>query len=111
MTIIPPTRLISPRNLREIFEKGNYLGRLAAGRLIPRIEKDRHPSSPKAAVPFCTRSQSIAYLDENGDEVAKVHQYLLPNGTLGASGLPDPKRLLFEGVLYVAWWTPDRSDG
>jgi hypothetical protein len=35
------------------------------------------------------------------------HQYLLPDGkTLGASGHPDPKRVLKDGVLYVVWWAP-----
>lgn len=44
----------------------------------------------------------ISYLDTNGQEVARVHQYLQPDGTLGASGKPDPKRLLQGGVLYIA---------
>lgn len=46
----------------------------------------------------------IAYFDGNGDEIATAHQYLLPNGTLGAGGVPDPKRLMVGGTLYVAWW-------
>jgi hypothetical protein len=29
-----------------------------------------------------------------------VHQYLRPDGTLGASGLPDPKLVVHEGVVY-----------
>jgi hypothetical protein len=33
-----------------------------------------------------------------------VHQYLQPDGTLGASGQPDPKRLLHDGILYHAWF-------
>jgi len=89
-----------------MFNRGNYVTRVAAGEFIARVLKDRHPSSPKAAVPYCTRSQSIAYLDRNGDEVALVHQYLQSDGTLGAGGLPDPKRLLQDGILYIAWWEP-----
>ena len=92
-----------------MFNRGNYVSRLAAGEFTARVLKDRHPSSPRAAMPFCTRSQSIAYLDHDGDEVALVHQYLQPDRTLGGSGLPDPKRLLVDGVLYIAWWEP-RSD-
>ena len=91
-----------------MFNRGNYAALAAAGELIMRTLKDRHPSSPRAGLPLCTRSQTIAYLDPNGDEVALVHQYLLPNGSLGGSGLPDPKRLLVEGVLYVALWEPPR---
>lgn len=51
-------------------------------------------------MPPGTRSQIIAYL-EAGRQIAIVHQYRLPNGQLGASGLPDPKRLLIGGLLYI----------
>src|ERR1043166_1157017 len=107
MTIIPPKREISPRELREMFNRGGYLAKVAAGELTASIKKDRHPSSTKAKEPFCTRSQSIAYLDSAGDEVAYVHQYLRTDGTIGAPGLPDPRRLLHDGILYIAWWSPD----
>jgi len=43
----------------------------------------------------------ISYLDPHGREIARVHQYLRKNGTLGGSGRPDPKKLLHNGVLYV----------
>jgi hypothetical protein len=34
--------------------------------------------------------------------LAVVHRYLRTDGTLGASGRPDPKRLREGGILYVA---------
>ncbi len=37
---------------------------------------------------------------DGAQEVARVHQYLRLDGRLGASGLPDPKRILENGVLY-----------
>jgi len=41
-----------------------------------------------------TRSQIVRYFRRSDDlMVAIVHQYLRPDGTLGASGLPDPKWL------------------
>jgi hypothetical protein len=43
----------------------------------------------------------VAYIDQNGREVALVHQYVRSDGSLGASGMPDPKRLFENGVLYV----------
>jgi hypothetical protein len=97
---------VSPRELRERFNRGGYVQRVATGELSARLLKDRHPSPARAGLPTCTRSQSIAYLDAKGDEVALIHQYLKPDGSLGGSGLPDPKRLLVEGVLYIAWWEP-----
>ncbi len=33
-------------------------------------------------------------------EIARVHQYLRTDGTIGASGKPDPKRLYADGKLY-----------
>jgi hypothetical protein len=51
-------------------------------------------------MPAGTRSQIIAYREGN-TTVAEVHQYLLPDGSLGASGVPDPKRLLINGLLYI----------
>jgi hypothetical protein len=86
-----------------MFNDGNYEALVKSGELRTHLLNERHPSAPKANVPFCTRSQIVAYLDGNGNEIAVVHQYLQPDGTLGASGFPDPKRLLKDGTLYVAW--------
>lgn len=49
-----------------------------------------------------TRSQIIRYVDDDGAFVALIHQYLLPDGTLGASGRPDPKRLRVGNEIWVA---------
>ena len=78
--------------------------RAAAGEFTTHVVANRHPTSPKAPVPYCTRSQEIVLCDKTGTEVAACHRYLQPDGTLGASGEPDPKRLVMDGVLYVAWW-------
>ena len=86
-----------------MFNDVTFQQRITSGELAPRVAKEHHPTSPKADVPYCTRNQTIAYLDGEGSEVASAHQYLRPDGTLGASGLQDPKRMLVNGVLYVAW--------
>jgi len=96
----PPSQRISLSYLRQLFNEGDYWLKTQDGRLKERLLRDRHPSSPKAPVPLCTRSQLISYIDTDGQEIARVHQYLKPDGTLGASGKPDPKRLLHNGVLY-----------
>lgn len=83
-----------------MFNEGGYWEKVKQGELVAKIIRDGHPTSPKAPVPYCTRSQSISYSDPEGQEIARVHQYLLTDGTLGASGMPDPKRLFHEGVLY-----------
>jgi hypothetical protein len=62
--------------------------------------KQTHPSRTKANEPFCTWTQEVFYIDANNDEIARVHQYLRPDGTLGASGLPDPKQLVENDIVY-----------
>ena len=82
----------------------NELGlwqRVQNGHLMTVVLAESHPSPPRADEPTCTMSQYIAYIEFNGTKVAEVHQYLRRDGDLGGSGLPDPKRLLVDGVLYV----------
>jgi hypothetical protein len=105
MSPIPPSIEVSPTKLREMFNKGRFVERAAAGELTVRVVRSRHPAAPKANVPVCTQSQAITYVDQSGTELAMAHQYLLKNGTLGASGLPDPKRIFQDGVLYVPFWS------
>lgn len=50
---------------------------------------------------MCTRSQILAYEDPPGKQIAVVHQYLRPDGTIGGSGRPDPKRLMVNGIVYA----------
>jgi hypothetical protein len=69
--------------LQRIFNDGGYLARIQAGEFSANFMHDRHPCPDAANQPFCTRSQLIQYL------------------ALGGSGLPDPKRLLHDGVLYM----------
>lgn len=65
------------------------------------LMKEKHPSPQPASEPFCTRSQIISYVNKDGDEVARVHQYLRPDGAIGGSGKPDPKRMLYKENIYI----------
>jgi hypothetical protein len=91
---------IDEHEMRNRFNAGGYWERVKAGTLRAVVLQDRHPSLPAANEPFCTKSQMVSYRESSGDEVARVHQYLRPDGTLGASGRPDPKRLCEAGILY-----------
>jgi hypothetical protein len=73
---------------------------LQQGELWERVLKDKHPSNPPAREPHCTRSQIVQYYDRQGDLIALVHQYLRTDGSIGASGKPDPKRVLHQDVWY-----------
>jgi hypothetical protein len=85
-----------------MFNDGQYVERARAGEFKTVLWVEKHPSPPRANEPYCTISQMIAYLDKDGKRVALVHQYLRPDGRIGASGRPDPKQLLQGGALYVA---------
>ena|SRR3990170_3865629 len=101
MNQTPSLQRIPISQLRQIFNKGDSWAKVQSGELQQRVVSENHPTSPRAPVPYCTRSQYIAYIDSEGQELARVHQYLLPDGSLGASGRPDPKQLLVNGVLYM----------
>lgn len=86
--------------MRRIFNQGRYWERAQQGEFNTTVVRQSHPSPLGAGQPFCTLSQMVSYRDRSGREVARVHQYLRPDGSLGASGRPDPKRLFHEGILY-----------
>lgn len=50
--------------------------------------------------PAGTLSQMLSYRDSDNNEVARVHQYLKADGSIGGKGKPDPKRVFVEGMLY-----------
>lgn len=80
------------------------LPRIEAKELLEVVKEDK-PAPPESGQPSGSRSQIVAYIEvENrkiGRKVAMAHRYLLPDGTLGASGKPDPKSLKHDGQFYV----------
>jgi hypothetical protein len=93
---------VSAQRLRAFFNEGNYMQRAADGQLKIVIRKDRHLSSPEAkGLPRCTLGQFIEYLDDQGQWHAQAYQYLKPDGSLGASGKPDPKRIRRGGAIWA----------
>jgi hypothetical protein len=94
-------RHVAAQQLRQMFNDGKYVERVRAGELVEQVGYDHHPCPPRVNEPFCTRSQRVQYVDLRlGRTVAVVHQYLRADGTIGASGRPDPKSILHDGVLY-----------
>lgn len=95
--------------MRERFNSGGYWERLKSGELTAH-ELDR--GIPRlASEPPGTISQELSYRDADNNEVARVHQYLRPDGSIGASGRPDPKRLLQDGILYRLTRKHNRESG
>ncbi len=86
--------------MQKMFNEGGYWDKAKSGELTVHQLEDRHPALTAANEPFCTRSQMLSYRDPSNYEVARVHQYLRTDGTIGASGRPDPKRIFSNGILY-----------
>lgn len=82
------------------FNRAHYWQRMQAGEFIAIIQKS-NPARPAAGQPPGALSQELYYINrQTSMEVARVHQYMLPNGTLGAWGKPDPKVIHLEGITY-----------
>ncbi len=95
--------------MQKMFNDGQYWERSKSGGFSVVTLEDRHPALTAASEPHCTHSQMLSYRDNDGNEVARVHQYLRPNGNIGASGKPDPKRLFKDGELYRLQKSPART--
>jgi len=92
---------VTAQEIRKLFNEGGYWAKIDSGELSEKPVREGHPSPANSGEPFCTRSQIVAYLDRNGRQVALVHQYVRKDGSIGASGKPDPKKLFHQGMLYV----------
>jgi hypothetical protein len=91
---------VAQAEMQRRFNEGRYWERAIAGEFKVIVMEHRHPALTAANEPFCTYSQMVSYRDTENNEIARVHQYLRQDGSIGASGRPDPKRLLENGVLY-----------
>ena len=91
---------IPANEMQQMFNGEGLWEKTKSGELTTVTLEDRHPALTIANEPFCTRSQMVSYRDASDNEVARVHQYLRTDGTIGASGKPDPKRVLLNGTLY-----------
>ena len=83
-----------------MFNEEGYWEKAKSGEFTMVTLDHRHPALTVANEPHCTHSQMVSYRDANGNEMARVHQYLRPDGTIGASGKPDPKRMFLRDTLY-----------
>jgi len=97
-----PIRPIAESEIRRIFNERQYDRRIQAGEIWEDVLDNGHPTPKRSGEPSCTHSQLIAYRERDSNrKVALVHQYLRPDGRIGASGKPDPKWLLGDGEILV----------
>jgi hypothetical protein len=96
----PPRINVQAETLRTIFNDSGYWELAKQGELLEKLYSEAQPQK-SAGEPPGTLSQIVAYLDPQGRQVAIVHQYLRKDGTLGGSGRPDPKKIFYQGNIYV----------
>jgi hypothetical protein len=95
-----PIKRLSKIEMRKMFHEYQCMQKLANGALRSMVLKQRHSNPITSKQQFCTHSQLVSIQDSNGEEIVRAHQYKRPDGTIGASGLPDPVRLFIGGVIY-----------
>jgi hypothetical protein len=97
-------KYVPARILQDKFNASQYPIMILQGKLKAKFIGNRHlkhPEERREPEPYCTRGQTIRYSDVNGKWQVEVFQYLRPDGTLGASGKQDPKRMRLDGAIYV----------
>jgi hypothetical protein len=85
--------------MRTRFNDGSFWENVKEGKWTAVLMESRISTAlPQETVQIT--SVMLSYRDENNNEMARVHQYQRPDGSLAASGKPDPKRLFQDGILY-----------
>ena len=93
--------------MRKLFNENRLWERLQSGEFTSVILESR-TAPVTAGEPPSTLSQMVSYRNSDNNEVARVHQYVRPDGSIGAAGKPDPKRLFLKGVLFRLVKRPQR---
>jgi hypothetical protein len=74
---------------------------MQAGEFTAVLRKERRRSALVVLNQETVVSEMWVYLSASGEAVAMVHQYRRYGGSLAASGKPDPKYLVHEGIKYL----------
>lgn len=96
-----PLIILPADSIRKLFNRSQYSELIAKGALAQEFLRNSHLTKSHKENPPCTLRQMIRYLDESGQWVVEVFQYLRADGTLGASGRPDPKRIRIGDTIYM----------
>jgi len=95
-------RYVEAEILREKYNTSKYVKMIDEGLMQFEMLNDNHLNAPEPFKgPYCTRSQTLRYKNNDGTIAVELHRYLRPDGTFGASGRPEPKRLSVEDELWA----------
>jgi hypothetical protein len=96
----PSFRRVPEAELRERFNRLGYVEKATSGEVAVFCERDE--PIEVSFLPAGSRSQVLHYYTlDLKIKLAVVHQYLRPDGSLGASGRPDPKLVYEDNVIYA----------
>ncbi|SRR6266508_4328032 len=93
-------RFVDEKTIRRLFNEARYAERAQTGEFTEQVLYEEEPSH-RSRQSRGTRSQRVAWFDTTGGYMATVHQFLRADGSLAASGLPDPKRVRIGSITYV----------
>lgn len=94
-----PVVITSAAEVRSLFNHLVLPG-VARGEVVEVVLRSS-PPSPTSGQPRGALSQTVAYF-RSGERVAQAHRFLLRDGSLGGSGLPDPKFVVHDGTILLA---------
>jgi hypothetical protein len=101
---LPPKRRLNIWDLRRLFNEGKYIQKITSQELTARSIRcnEVDPNSDKigSTIPKGSISQTLRLFDANNDFVAEFQRYIRPEGTIGASGYNDPKRMGINGLRF-----------
>ena len=106
---MPPVERLPVKALRELFN-AEVLPKIRNGELLEYVASENRPSLNAHQAPG-TKSQIVEYWGTDGSKMIRfaiVHRYLRPDGSLGGSGLPDPKEVVHEGTKFRPERPPSR---
>lgn len=91
---------IPQRDLRDLFNQGQYMARAERGELIPCLKSVTARKVGGNLDGMC--GYTVGYDDRaTGVRVFLVQYFMSDDGEIGASGLEDPKWLHHHGVAYI----------
>ena len=95
---------VSASKLRQLFNESQYPELIRQNQLIKEVVKSR-PLPAKVLLekgfPAGTKTETIIYRDSATKlYFLKIHQYVFSNGPSERRGMPDPKVILLDGIMY-----------
>ena len=93
---------VTADRIRALFNESQYSEKIKKGLLQKKVTKRTLLKNPnKKGEPQGTYSEIIRYREQKTGFYVFVHQYTRPDGSIGASGKPDPKRLKLAGKIFA----------